>query len=415
MKTKQTIGVNQLVEHILRSGDLEHDFIGSHHADKGIRAHQKIQKSRPGYYLPEVPVSHMVETESMELIIRGRIDGLFPDTEPVTIEEIKTTTRPLDQISSTENPLHWGQLKTYGYLYAIENRLDEIKLRLTYHQVETGEVKELQNTFSTSNLKLFFQDLIYRYLKWADAILKLNKIRDESIRRLEFPFKTYRPGQRRMAEAVYRAIKSDRQLIIQAATGIGKTIAAIFPAFKAMLAGFTEKIFYLTAKNTGKAATEKALGMLREKGLTVKSITLTAKDRICFRPQSACSGKECEYAKGFYDRLSWGLEEIFRQDDFTRRTVERYSEKYRLCPFEYSLELALWTDCIICDYNYAFDPLVSLKQFFQNNTKRYAFMIDEAHNLVERSREMYSSEIRKQALLDTRRLLRRDLPTVYRD
>ena len=415
LKTKQSIGVNALVEHLLRSGDLEHEFIGSHHAHDGIRAHQKIQKSRPDNYLPEVSISHMIETESMELIISGRIDGLFSDTEGVTIEEIKTTTRALDQIISTENPLHWGQLKTYGYLYAIENNLEHIGTQLTYYQIETGEVRELRQTFPMATLKRFFQDLVNRYLKWAEAISKLNRIRDESILRLEFPFKTYRSGQRRMAEGVYRAIKNNRQLIIQAATGIGKTIGVIFPAVKAMVDGFTEKIFYLTARSTGKAAAETTLGALRKNGLKIKSITLTAKDKICFRPQSACSGNECEYAKGFYDRLGSGLEEIFQQDDFTRGAVERNAMKYRLCPFEYSLELALWTDCIICDYNYAFDPRVSLKRFFQVKTNRYTFMIDEAHNLVERSREMYSSEIRKQALLDTRRLLRHDLPTVYKD
>ncbi|MDP7355136.1 MAG: ATP-dependent DNA helicase, partial [Desulfobacterales bacterium] len=305
--------------------------------------------------------------------------------------------------------------KTYGYLCAIENDLEHIGTRLTYYQIETGEVRELRQTFSMATLKRFFQDLVNRYLKWAEAISKLNRTRDESILCLEFPFKTYRSGQRRMAEGVYRAIKNNRQLIIQAATGIGKTIGVIFPATKAMVDGFTEKIFYLTARSTGKAAAETALGALRKKGLKIKSITLTAKDKICFRPQSACSGNECEYAKGFYDRLGSGLEEIFQQDDFTRGAVERNAMKYRLCPFEYSLELALWTDCIICDYNYAFDPRVSLKRFFQVQTNRYTFMIDEAHNLVERSRAMYSSEIRKQALLDTRRLLRHDLPTVYKN
>jgi DNA excision repair protein ERCC-2 len=413
-KAKLQIAVRTLVEHVLRSGDLELVFIGTNRAVEGIRAHQKIQKSRPEGYIPEVTVCHEIETEQYMLVISGRIDGVYHTNGHVVIDEIKTTTRNLDWIGQNENPLHWGQVKAYAYLYAREHGLDEIEVQISYYQVETNETLELRRSLTQAELEIFFQDLVARYLEWADTIARWQRIRDASIASLEFPFAIYRPGQRRMAVDVYKAIRNNRQLVIQAATGIGKTMAAIFPSVKALGEQLTAKIFYLTARTTGRTVAEQALDELGNKGLRLKSLTLTAKDKICFDPHSACTADECEFARGHFDRVNHALKDLFQRDAFTRDAVEQTAAKHRVCPFEFSLELSLWADFIICDYNYAFDPRVYLRRFFLEENSDYTFLIDEAHNLVDRSREMFSAEISKQPFLDMRRAVRQKLPTAYK-
>jgi DNA excision repair protein ERCC-2 len=413
------IAVRQLVEHILRSGDLNLEFLGSVRSLEAIRAHQKIQRSRPEHYLAEVPVSYQHETDQFILTVGGRIDGVYgpsgPDnTNRVTVDEIKTTTRELSYYDQNENPMHWGQAKSYGYLYALENSLGDIDIQLTYYQIDSGEKRQFKRRYATKELEDFFQDLVARYLNWAQTLSDWHLLRDKSIRQLEFPFGAYRPGQRRMAVEVYRTIQSHGQLIVQAATGIGKTMAAIFPAIKAISETYSPKIFFLTARTTGRTVAEKALDLLRDRGLKIKSLTLTAKDKICFNPDSTCTPDECIYARGHFDRVNDALVHIFRQDAFTRITIEEVARSFRVCPFEFSLDLSLWTDLIVCDYNYAFDPRVYLRRFFLEGNGDHIFLIDEAHNLVDRSREMFSAEIRKQLFLDVRRAVKNELPQVYK-
>jgi DNA excision repair protein ERCC-2 len=414
LKSELKIAVRELVEHVLRSGDLIFEFLGSSRPVEAIRAHQKIQKSRPETYQAEVSISHQVETARVRLNIAGRIDGVYTEPDRIIIEEIKTSARHPDYFEQNEQPVHWGQVKTYAYIYAAEHRLDEIVTQLTYYQIDSGEVRELQRTFTVSELEFFFQDLVGRYLQWAETIIHWSERRDESIRDLGFPFATYRSGQRQMAVEAYRAIRNNAQLLVQAATGIGKTIAVLYPAVKAIAEEFSQKIFYLTARTTGQMVAEKALDELRAGGLRLKSLTLTAKDKICFCPDSACHPDECEYARGHYDRINDAVKAIFTRDAFSRETIEQTAKEFRVCPFEFSLELAVWADCIICDYNYAFDPRVFLRRFFQEENGDYTFLIDEAHNLVDRSREMFSAEIFKQPVLDVRRQLKQALPHIFR-
>lgn len=400
--------------HVLRSGDLSFEFLSAARPVDAIRIHQKIQQSRPENYTAEVTVSHQLETEMFKLTIGGRIDGIYHNGDGVLIEEIKTTTRSLDYFETRENPIHWGQVKTYAFMYALDQNLAAIDTRLTYYQVDSGEIRSFNRHFTFIELETFFQELIAGYLQWAATIAGWEILRDTSIRQLEFPFGEYRPGQRDMAVGVYQTIKNGDQQLIQAATGIGKTMAAIFPAVKAIGEGLTTKIFYLTARTTGRFAAEYALDELRAAGLKLKSLTITAKDKTCFKPDSACNPDECEFARGHFDRVNGALSELFDQDGFTRLTVEQAARKHRVCPFEFALELSLWTDCIICDYNYAFDPRVYLRRFFLEENGEYTFLIDEAHNLVDRSREMFSAEIYKQPLLDVRRSIRRDLPQIFK-
>ena len=414
LKKTLKIAVRDLVAHVLSSGDLSFEFLSSARPVDAIRIHQKIQQSRPENYAAELAVSHQVDTDLFTLNIGGRIDGVYLDTDRVLIEEIKTTTRSLDYFAHNKDSRHWGQLRCYAYIYAKDHQLSEIGTQLTYYQVDTGEIRTYQQDFSLPELESFFQDLITGYLQWAQTIISWELLRDESIQNLKFPFGNYRPGQREMAIAVYRTIKNGDQLLAQAATGIGKTMAAIFPAVKAMAEGLNAKIFYLTARTTGRIAAEKALAELRKNQLKIKSLTITAKDKICFNPDSACNPDECEFARGYYDRINEALKDIFNQDALTRQAVESAAQSHQVCPFEFSLELANWADCIICDYNYAFDPRVYLRRFFLDENGDYTFLIDEAHNLVDRSREMFSAEIFKQPVLDVRRVIKSELPQAYK-
>lgn len=411
MKQILQVAVRTLVEHVLRSGDLEHVFLGASRAVEGIRAHQSIQKSRPDTYTPEVTVSHRIETDRSVLVISGRIDGVYHDPDRVIIDEIKSTLHgPADE----EDPVHWGQAKCYAYLYGHTHQLKTVDVQLTYYQLKTGEVQEFQKSFTIDVLEDFFNDLVRHYMDWAETVAAWYDIRNASLQPLEFPFPGYRPGQREMAVDVYRTIRDRDHLLVRAATGIGKTMAAIYPSIKALVEGLTSKIFYLTARTTGRTVAEKALDQLRSKGARIKSVTITAKDKICFDSKNACTAEECEYAKGHYDRIGGALKDIFQSEAFDREAIVCAAKKHRICPFEFSLELALWADCIICDYNYAFDPRVFLRRFFMEENSGYVFLIDEAHNLVDRAREMFSAEIWKQPFLDVRRALKSELPDLFR-
>jgi DNA excision repair protein ERCC-2 len=318
LKRELKIAVRELIEHVLRSGDLVSEFLGSSRPVEAIRAHQKIQNSRPDTYQPEVSISHQVETHQFRLNINGRIDGVYSEPDRTIIEEIKTTTRNPVYFEKNENPIHWGQVKTYAYIYGQARGLDEISTQLTYYQIDSDEILEIKRTFSIKELEVFFKELVVRYLEWAASIIDWSDRRAESIRDLEFPFAIYRSGQRQMAVDAYRTIRHNGQLLVQAATGIGKTIAVLYPAVKSLAEEISQKIFYLTARTTGRLVAEKALDELRVNGLRLKSVTLTAKDKICFCPDSACHPDECDYARGHYDRINDAVKSIFVKDAFTR-------------------------------------------------------------------------------------------------
>ncbi|OGN89322.1 MAG: hypothetical protein A2158_01305 [Chloroflexi bacterium RBG_13_46_14] len=408
------IAVRSLVEQIYRSGSLGVDFGGTERAVEGIAGHRKIRKSRPDAYRTEVPVAYRLDTPYFILELTGRIDGVDESSEPVIIEELKTTNRDPDEIAAAENPVHWGQLKLYAYCYAVEHELEQVAGQLTYYHIDSGISRELRQTFRLDELEAFFREIIDRYLEWANTVEEWYRLRDASIRNMVFPFPEYRAGQRQMAVDVYTALKQGEQVLIQAPTGIGKTVAAVFPAVKALGEGHVEKLFYFTARNTGKMAAEDALSRLRRKGLRLKSVTITAKEKACPLPPIYCQPEACDYAQGYYDRIGEAVKAAFELDELTREKIAELARQHRVCPFEFSLDLSLWADCIICDYNYAFDPRVYLKRFFQDSSGVYAFLIDEAHNLVDRTREMYSAELSRRDINNLRKAARDYLPAMYR-
>ncbi|KNY27797.1 ATP-dependent DNA helicase [Pseudobacteroides cellulosolvens] len=406
------ISIRNLVEFTLRSGDIDNRFIGVSRALEGTKIHQKIQKSGIEGYNAEVPLVYRLEYKGFLLICEGRIDGVIKEDSRVTIDEIKTTAKPLEYIDEF-NILHWAQAKCYAYIYAVQNALVNIDVQLTYYQIETEEIKHIRKTFTITEISDFFFELIDKYLKWAALTRNWEIQRNDSIKSLKFPFEKYRSGQRELAIAVYKTISEGRKLFVHAPTGIGKTISTLFPAVKAIGEEKTSKIFYLTAKTITRQVAEESFEIMREYGLKFKTITLTAKEKVCFKENAWCNPENCEYAKGHYDRVDNAIIDIYTSEhSFVRDVVEKYAKKHKICPFEFSLDLAMWADSVICDYNYAFDPRVYLKRFFQFNTGEYTFLIDEAHNLVDRSREMFSAELYKRPFLNLKKTFKTKKPTL---
>lgn len=409
------ISVRNLVEFVMRSGDLDNRFSGINRVLEGTRSHQKLQKAAGETYNSEVYLSLDLEYEGHSITLEGRADGIIIEDGRVTIDEIKTTARSLECIDENYNPLHWAQAKCYAYIYAKQNNLETIGVQLTYFRIDTEEKKNMVRHFNINELEEFFHGLIGEYAVWLSLEKTWESKRDESIEKLKFPYSIYRKGQRELAVAVYRTIKEGKKLFAQAPTGIGKTISTLFPSVKAVGEGHASKIFYLTARTTTRQAAEEAFSVMRESNLMFRTITLTAKDKICFKKGAACSPEQCEYARGHFDRVNNAIFDILKnEDNFSRKVVEEYSEKHRVCPFEYSLDLALHADCIICDYNYVFDPRVYLKRFFLNTNGDYAFLIDEAHNLVDRSREMFSAELRKSSFLKLKKVMKTKDTGIYK-
>jgi DNA excision repair protein ERCC-2 len=407
------ISVRDLVERFVRAGDLTSGVFIPDRATAAIALHQRIQHSRPEVYEPEVVISHTCESGPWSIHISGRIDGIFRYADRMVLEEIKTTIRNPKDSEDGENPHHWAQLKVYAYMLSMEHDLESVDTCLTYARLYSNDTWEIQRTFSHSDLEAFFSPLISRLVQHTEGIQHFQNLRDRSIGSLRFPFKECRRGQQRMMEEVFQVIADKGQLFVQAPTGIGKTMAVILPALKTLSQGKIDRMFYLTARSTGKQVAEEAFTILMGQGLRLKTVTLTAKEKICFHADAECDRDECDFAKGYHDRIDEAVTRAFETDCLSRDVIEKFARQYRVCPFELSLELSELADCIICDYNYVFDPQANLRRFFARPREAYLFLVDEAHNLVDRSREMFSADIRKQTFLDVRRQVKKALPDVY--
>ncbi len=398
------ISVRNLIEFVLRSGDYRYEFTSPARPVEGTKGHRRVQKSRPENYRSEVSVSRLIHIDGLDIEVQGRIDGIF---EGPVIDEIKTT---YGELPSEGHPMHWAQAEFYAWMIALEQNLDAIAVQLTYLQLDTQETREIRNTYTRDELEDFCLNILESYAGWAKLRTEWEIEKLKSAEILEFPFDGYRNGQRELAVGVWRAINSGTRLYVQAPTGIGKTMGTIFPAVKAC--SRYAKLFYLTAKTTGRAVAENTFDILRNRGLKFKSLTLTAKDKICFQPGSACVPEECPYAEGYFDRLRQALEDTHRYDKLDRATIEEVARRHRVCPFEFSLEVSLWADAVICDYNYVFDPRVYLRRFFLESSDPYLFLIDEAHNLPDRARDMYSASLSKKDILTLRRTVKDTAPDI---
>lgn len=409
------ISVRNLVEFVLRSGDIDNSFMSMTRALEGTLAHQKVQKSYGIEYRAEVSLKHKVERGEFTILLEGRADGIFTYSDHIMIDEIKSTTRDLVIIEEDYNPLHWAQAKCYAYIYAIQNNLDNIVVQLTYFHLETEETKKFIKSFSFLQIEKYFLNLIDMYIEWANLTFYWGEIRDKTIKELPFPFESYRQGQRELAVAAYTTIKEGKKLFAQAPTGIGKTMSTLYPSIKSIGEGITSKIFYLTAKTITREVPKASVELLMDNGLRVKALVITAKDKICTNDVVKCNPRDCKAAKGHYDRVNDAIMDIFQNEDLmTRDIISSYALKHNVCPFEFALDVSLWSDLVICDYNYVFDPQVYLRRFFDVEGEDYVFLIDEAHNLVDRSREMFSAQIDKAHFMDIKNIFVDKYPQIYK-
>ena len=407
------ISVRNLVEFILREGDIDNRTGGGQDPENmqmGSRIHRKIQRQMGADYQAEVPLKTEIVCDGFTLKIEGRADGLIHTKEQVMVDEIKGVLRELDRVQEPAG-IHLAQAKCYASMVAEQEGVDEIGVQMTYCQMETEEVKRFQYSYQSNELKVWFDEVIRQYKKWAKFQIEWRKARNASIKGIEFPF-PYRKGQRDLAVSVYRTILRKKKLFIQAPTGVGKTISTVFPAVKAVGEELGEKIFYLTAKTITRTVAEQAFETLREQNLKFKVITLTAKEKICFCEETSCNPDDCPYAKGHFDRVNDAVYELLMQEDvMSREVLEAQAREHKVCPFEMALDVSTWVDGVICDYNYVFDPDARLRRFFaEGGAGGYLFLIDEAHNLVERGRQMYSAELCKEDFLSVKKLVKGEAP-----
>ena len=442
-KMEIRVSVRQLVEFILREGSIDNRKSGGSDTamQEGSRIHKMLQRRMGSEYHAEVGLKHTWHTPDYDIIVEGRADGIIDvhwrehDTpaaesdaalpvptqkDKAVIDEIKGTYRELKRIGEPVG-VHLAQAKCYAYMYAEENHLNDIGVRMTYCRMETEELKYFHEDYTFDELKRWFDNLLHEYKKWADFQFEWNGTRTDSIKQLTFPF-PYRKGQKELVTYVYQTIYHRRKLFLEAPTGVGKTVSTVFPAVKSMGEGMTEKIFYLTAKTITRTVAQECFGLLADKGLRMKTLILTAKDKICFLKQDGqgeaeCNPEVCPYAAGHFDRINDAMYDLLMQEDhFTREKLMEYAVKHQVCPFEFSLDMSLFSDAVVCDYNYVFDPRVYLKRFFSDGLGKrdYVFLIDETHNLLDRGREMYSAALFKNSFLSTKRLLKEASPNAAR-
>lgn len=398
------ISVRTLVEYVFRCGSIDSRFRSTSTLLEGTRAHQKIQKTYKEGDQKEVYLRAEIPFEGLHYVIDGRCDGLLFDGEEVTIDEIKSFSHPFDELEGEGYPVHWAQAKMYAYMYLMDHQLTEIDVQLTYVQVDTEEKKHIKRKYTAKELEKFVFDVIKSYAPYASCQAKHRSKRNETSKELCFPFPSYREGQRKLAGAVYKTIAEGKNLFTKAPTGIGKTISTLFPSVKAIGEGHLDRIFYLTAKTITRTTAEEAFAQMRRSGLCVKSVTITAKDKVCFKEETKCQKEYCEFANGYYDRINAAILDILtNENEMTRNVIEAYAQKHMVCPFEFSIDLTYAADAIICDYNYIFDPQVSLKRLYEEQKKSTAILVDEAHNLVDRGREMFSASINKDMFLQIKR------------
>lgn len=433
--------VRKLVEFLLRAGDITtgSGLIADPEAmQEGSRLHRKIQRAQKATYQSEVPLKMSWNQEKYELVLEGRADGIdrisikelkdmvlrddiifqppFPETTDslILIDEIKCVYRDVRNIEKVE-ALHLAQAKCYAYMYGSAKEISEILVRITYCNIESEEKKYVLVVYKMDELEEWFFNLIDQYKMWAEYYIDARNTRNQSILDLIFPF-NYREGQKSMTAMVYRAVKGKRHIFMQAPTGIGKTISTLYPAIKVLGEGEAEKIFYLTAKTITRTVAEDTLKLLREQGMYLRAVSITAKEKICIMDKTECNPNFCERAKGHFDRINQALYEmISNEENIDRVRILEYSEHFQVCPYELSFEAAEWADCVICDYNYVFDPHVNRKSLFgEKSGKQNVLLIDEAHNLLDRARDMYSAQLKKSDFLSMKKIFREKSKSISR-
>ncbi|TFE23184.1 ATP-dependent DNA helicase [Cohnella luojiensis] len=400
------LSVRGLVEYVFLSGSIDSGFRTMTTLAEGTKAHQRIQKQYGEQDQKEVHLSAEIPYGDLLFVVDGRCDGLLVGEDGgITIDEIKSTSMDIGAMTEEDSyPVHWAQANFYAYMYALNSGVQRMRVRLTYVQVDTEEQKRFEREVALEELVPYIAQIVESYAPYARMLQRNERLRDESIEGLDFPFAAYREGQRKLVSSVYKAIDEGRKLFAKAPTGIGKTISTLYPAIKAIGLGKIQHLFYLTARTITRTAAEDALSLMKSQGLILRAVTVTAKDKICFQEEVDCRKEKCPYAEGYYDRINGAILDLLENETLIRRDViEKYARKHMVCPFEMSLDAAYGADAVICDYNYLFDPRVSLKRLTGERKHETVLLVDEAHNLIDRAREMYSAALDKKDFLELER------------
>lgn len=390
------LSITDLVRLSCQSGDLISAGPAGPSALQGQRAHQKLQARKTAQQQSEVKLEASVERQGYSVRLGGRIDLLDEQSEPQQLIEIKSCLAPPDKLPQSQTDMHWAQLKLYGYCKLLnEPDLTRLDLSLHWINIHSDELTEETQTHERAALEQFSLAALDRYLKLHDQVQQHRLKAIATAQALAFPFDNFRSGQREMAAAVYRCIRDKERLLSEAPTGIGKTISTLFPAIKALGEGHTQQIFYLTAKNSGRQAADDTLEHMRSQGLHLSSVQLSAKQQLCHCSNGSCERDEeghCPLTLGFFDRLPAAREQLIQRMHIDSKALDEAAHQHQLCPFELSLQLIPWVDVVICDYNYVFDPLVRLS-LITENARQITLLVDEAHNLIDRARSMYSADL----------------------
>ncbi len=396
MKKSIKLSVHKLVDFLLRKGDIDNRIYNQDTMNEGTRIHSIYQSKQGPNYIAEHYLLERFEIPQYdyEVTIEGRADGIIKSSNHYIIDEIKSTLDDLENFHNEQEEWHLGQAKCYALMFAHEKGLEEIGVRLTYISQVNNEKKIFTYYYKTKELEVFINDLISRYLDFISVLENIKEMRNKSIDELKFPYTNFRPNQKQLSKYVYSVAKTGGTIYVEAPTGIGKTISTLYPYVKSLTLGNNEKIFYLTAKNSGKQSAYKAVSDMKKVGLKILDIIITAKEKICFCDKAACNPDECPFTKGYYSKLKGVVEAALAEyDSFDQSVIENIASRNNMCPFELQLDLSLFMDIIICDYNYMFDPITHMQRYFDDDSSKFIALIDEAHNLVERSKGMYSATL----------------------
>lgn len=397
------VAVRTLCDVTAREGDLDHRFTPSPTAREGQEGHREVARRRGTGYLAELPLSG----EVAGLSVSGRADGYDPAAN--RLEEVKTHRGELSRLAANQRALHRAQLRSYGALLCAERGLDEVELALVYLEVGSGRETRVSERATASELMAELTERCTRYRAWAEREARHRAARDAALEALAFPFDDFRPGQRPLAEACYRAAATGRVLLAQAPTGIGKTLGTLFPLLKAMPRHGLDRLAFLTMKTPGRRLALEALARLGaatpsgEGGMALRVLELTARDKACEYPGRACHGEACPLAAGFYDRLPAAREAAAERRWLDREALRALAAEHGVCPYYLGQEMARWSDVTVGDVNHWFDDHALLHGLARENGWRVGLLVDEAHNLVGRARDMYSVSLRQRDLARLRR------------
>lgn len=405
MQSKK-VSVRELVAFVHNEESIDNRKQSNHTALEGSKIHRKLQQSMDENYQSEVSLKTVYQGKQFDIQLEGRCDGIWQKENQIIIDEIKTGEHTFEQLEDATLQLFMAQAKIYAYIYALQEKLEEVVVMVRYFCTQDEKIDEYQNQYSFDELNDYYQETMKEYEKWLIFLDKYRQNRQKKLQALQFPYNNYRKGQRELSIAVYRTLSQEKCLFMEAPTGTGKTLSTLFPALKAMGEYNQGRIFYLTAKTITRQVALDTMKLFEEQQSEIKTIEISAKEKICFMNECKCNPDYCPFAKNYYQKQKLAIWDLLNNGHFySREQISEVAKKYECCPFELSLDLSLYSDVIVCDYNYLFDPQVYLKRFFELEETDSYFLVDEGHNLISRAREMYSKALSLQLIKDFKKLL----------